>query len=83
VIGLRRALYAVVLPISLGYAGGAAFVACKEFLPDPVEMDDLNADLATCRKEARAAKDAGASPESAYMRYEDCKRREGVEGVSP
>ena len=63
--------------------------ACKEFLPtlDDPEMADLNARLSKCRAEARAFVQTSAEPhaketgQAAYMKYEDCKRREHIEGV--
>lgn len=68
---------------ALTVAALIAVAACQEFLPTAAEADDLNARLAICRKEARdAAKgDGGIGPDRAYMRYEDCKRREHIEGV--
>lgn len=47
---------------------------------DDAEFDALSTRLALCRKEARDAKDAGSSSASARMKYEDCKRREHIEG---
>lgn len=62
---------------------------CKELLPtfDDPELADFNARLSKCRAEARAFAQTSAEPHSketgqaAYMKYEDCKRREHIEGV--
>ena len=81
-IAIRQFLAFVGILLAVLY-GIALLHGCHEFLPaaDDPDLAHLNAVLAKCRAEARAKKAGGADSASAYMVYEDCKRREHVEGV--
>jgi hypothetical protein len=86
---MSRRKYAIRQTIATGLALLAALFiiahcsGCREFIPaaDDPDLAHLNAVLSKCRDEARKAKAAGRTSASAYMVYEDCKRREHVEGV--
>ncbi len=71
-LGLALLALACVVSYFLQGCGGMPAVTDPEFTT-------LSKKLSLCRQEARDARDAGAA--SPYMKYEDCKRREHVEGV--
>jgi hypothetical protein len=66
--------------VKLGILFAILFAGCGLTAADGQHFSDLSSKLAACRKEATDAKDGGATTTAATMKYEDCKRREGVEG---
>jgi hypothetical protein len=70
-IAPRRSLVLAAIAFAIGMATYACGGAIRELdeLHDP--SDD--AALARCRREGRAARDAGAAPREAYNAYELCK----------
>jgi hypothetical protein len=72
----RRSLALVALAVTIGAATYACGGAIRELdeLHDPAD----DAALARCRREGRAAKEAGAAPIDAYGSYEACKRDAGL-----
>lgn len=72
----------IVIAVFIAAVCGARFLIGCALLPaaDDPEMQQLSASLAKCRAEGREAKAKGAAPNAAFSVYEECKRREHIEG---
>ena len=79
---MKEHLAFAVLMVGIIVAVARCTVACAGSLSakDGQHFSNLADKLAGCRQEAYAAREAGATPVSADMKYEDCKRREGIVG---
>ncbi len=77
---IREVVTRVVVPVFCGYLVAFWFTGCSSLFRSFDELNDPTDDveLSQCRREGRAARDAGADAGAAYAAYVNCTKDAGL-----